>query len=734
MKKIFLLFSIVLMAFSQTYASGELTLKDVTGAKFYPQTISGVIPMSDGKSYAQISRDRKSVITYSFKTGLETGTFFNLEMLGDTAIKSIDNYQLSNDGQLILVQTNTEYIYRRSFKANFFVYDRKANTCKALSVNGKQQNPIISPDGKRIAFVRDNNIFLVELGQIFVETKVTQDGKFNFIINGIPDWVNEEEFGLSSSMVFNADGSKISWIKYDETDVKTYDLQMYRGMKPSFDEYEYYPGLYSYKYPKAGQDNSKVSAWTYDIASRKVSRINLPLDADGYIPRIKQSAAANKTILFTMNRHQDNLKIYEADLTSLNCKLLIDENIDKYVTEDAMSSVIITPQHIILPSDRSGKMQLYLYDISGKYLRQLTDGRSVVTAVYGYDEKTGRVYYQAAGKSPINREVYVVDRKGRTQALADRQGWNNAIFCSDYSAFLRIWSDSDNPFEYALCDGNGKVTKTLVDNKELREKLTPYGLSKKEFFSFTTSEGVNLNGVMIKPSNFDPSKNYPVVMFQYSGPGSQQVVNSWNIGSMGLGGLFDYYLTQQGFIVVFVDGRGTGARGAEFEKCTYLRLGELEARDQVETAIYLGGLPYVDKDRIGIWGWSFGGFCTLMSMSEGREVFRAGVAVAPPTDWRYYDSIYTERFMRTPQENAEGYDINPMNRAEKLHGALLICHGLADDNVHPQHVFEYSEALVHADKDFRELLYTNRNHGIRGANTRLHLLRQIADHFSRELK
>ena len=715
--------------FVTTTASNELSLKDITGGKFMAQTIKAITPLNDGQSYAQISDDGMAVERFSFKTGKRIGEIFNIGSVKGETIERFDNYLLSPDEKKILIQTNTEYVYRRSFKANFYVYDIKDKTLKRLTSKGKEQNPIWSPDGKKVAFVRDNNIFYVDLESDSPEKQVTTDGNFNKVINGIPDWVNEEEFGLSSSMVFNADGSKINWIRYDETDVETYALQLFKGLKPEMKDYSDYPGEYAYKYPKAGHDNSIVTAWTYDIEKSTTSMLKLPLRKDSYIPRIRQVANPNKIVLYTMNRHQDSLSIYEADLTTTNCRLLICETIDKYVTEEAMSQITFTPQHIIMPSDRNGKMQLYLYDINGNFIKKLTDDDKIVTAFYGYDEKTGNVYYQAAGKNPMNREVYVTHKTGITEILAGNEGWNSAVFSKRFNYFIRIWSDANTPFNYAICKANGTILRTLVDNESLKNTLSEYSLSKKEFFSFTTTEGINLNGVMIKPQNFDASKKYPVVMYQYSGPGSQQVVNSWNIGSMGQGGMFDEYLTQKGFIVVCVDGRGTGARGAEFEKCTYLRLGELEAIDQAETGLYLSKLPYIDKERIGIWGWSFGGFCTLMSMSEGRDVFSAGVAVAPPTDWRYYDSIYTERFMRTPQENAEGYDINPINRADKLHGSLLICHGLADDNVHPQNTFEYSEALVQADKDFREIIYTNRNHSIRGANSRNHILRQVANHF-----
>ena len=583
--------------------------------------------------------------------------------------------------------------------------------------------------------MRDNNIFLVKLLYDNAESQVTKDGKRNEVINGIPDWVNEEEFATNSSMVFTADSKQICWIRYDESAVKEYSMQMFKGSNPSMDEYADYPGFYSYKYPVAGGENSKVAVYSYDIKSRQTRKMQLPLDADGYIPRIKMTSDPTKVAIFTLNRHQDNLSIYMANPLSTVCQLVIQDKVDKYFKEEAMANIKITDRHILMPSDRDGYMHLYLYTLGGQLKRRVTRGNYEVTDVYGYDEATGDVYYAANELGPQDKQVYVAHQNGKTERLTAREGYNSATFSSGYKYFINTWSDINTPVVYTLNNNSGKVLSTLVDNKGLKEKLAAYDLGTRELFSFTTSEGVKLNGWMVKPAGFDASRRYPVIMYQYGGPGNQQVLNSWNIGMCGQGALLEQYMAQQGYIVVCVDGRGTGGRGAEFEKCTYLRLGELEAKDQVETALWLGSQPYVDKNRIGIWGWSYGGWNTLMSMSEGRPVFRAGVAVAPPTSWRYYDTVYSERYMRTPKENPSGYDeVNPMARVDKLSGALLICHGLADDNVHFQNTAEYTEALVQADKDFKENIYTNRNHSIYGGNTRNHLFRQIVNFFNAEMK
>lgn len=715
-------------------AANKITIKDIADGKFAAEQVSGIRTITGTDQYASISSDKQRIVQYSFRTGKQTAVLFDVNHTMGEKITSFDGYILSPDGQKILIQTETERIYRRSYKAKYYIYTIASTKLEPLSDGGKQQVPTWSNDSKQIAFVRDNNLYLIKLLYNNAESQVTKDGCFNNIINGIPDWVNEEEFGFNQSFCFNADGTKICWIKYDESKVKSYSLQLCKGSHPTQMQYDEYPGWYTYKYPKAGQDNAKLSVWSFDIKSKQTRKLQVPLDEDGYIPRIKPTANAQRIIVYTMNRHQDQLNLYAVNPSSTLATLLIKEQVPYYVKEEIVEGVRIGSNTILLPSDRDGYIKGYLYNMNGQLLRTIGgNAKYDITHFYGYDENTGDVYYQAAALNAHDRQIFVTHANGKTERLTNQEGWNAAQFAGNYQYFINTWSDYNHPFVYTVHDKKGKLLSTRVDNKSLKQLTVQYGFTPKETFTFVTSEGIKLDGWMIKPANFDTSKRYPVIMFQYSGPGSQQVVNSWNVGSLGQGGAFDYYLAQQGFIVVCVDGRGTGARGAQFEKCIYQRMGYLESKDQVETALWLGKLPFVDKNRIGIWGWSFGGFNTLMSMSEGRKVFRAGVAVAPPTDWRFYDTIYTERYMRTPKENPDGYATNPIGRAKQLHGALLICHGLADDNVHPQNTFEYSEALVQADKDFKEIYYTNRNHSIYGGNTRNHLMRQIAQFFINHL-
>ena len=735
MKRKMIVGALMLLSMLHATAGQKLELRDITGGVFRQETMTEVRPMADGETYAQISSDGRRIVTYSFKTGKQVGILFDAATARGPQVTRVDGYIVSPDGRRLLIQTETERIYRHSFTATYYIYSIQNNKLEPLSENGPQQTPVFSPDGTQIAFVRDNNIHLVKLLYDNAESQVTKDGKRNAVINGIPDWVYEEEFSTNTSMVFTADSKQIVWIRYDETDVPQYAMQLFKGLAPERAEFKDYPGDYTYKYPVPGKQNAKVCVLSYDIKSHQTRKLELPLEQDGYIPRLKATSDPAKVLVLTMNRHQDNLKVWMCNPLSTVCSMIIEDKVDKYVKEESMEQTLVTDKHILMASERDGYNHLYLYNLNGQLMRQIVSDKYVVKDVYGYDEATGDTYFAANPKGATEQQVMVARQNGKIETLSQKAGVNNAIFSTNFKYFVNIWSDLDNPAQYTLCQTGGKTLATLIDNHELKQKLAAYDLGTKELFQFTTPEGVVLNGWMIKPKDFNPNNRYPVIMYQYGGPGSQQVLNQWGIGMGGNGAIMEQYLCQQGYICVCVDNRGTGGRGAEFEKCTYLRLGELEARDQVETALWLGQQPYVDKSRIGIWGWSYGGWNTLMSMSEGRPVFKAGVAIAPPTCWRFYDTIYTERYMRTPQENPKGYDeVNPIARAEKLSGALLICHGLADDNVHYQNTAEYVEALVQADKDFRQLVYTNRNHSIYGGNTRNHLFRQAVNHFNAELK
>ncbi len=729
-----LLFCLACLA-ATAQGQSSIGLKEITSAAYRSESVSGIVAMPDGEFYTKVNPEHTQIVKYSFKTGEQTEVLFDVATARECTFKTFDSYQFSPDGSRLLIATETTPIYRHSYTAVHYIYPLKRNdkgvttnnVIERLSDGGPQQAPVFSPDGNLIAFVRENNIFLVKLLYGNSESQVTEDGKENAIINGIPDWVYEEEFAFDRALEFNADNTVLAFIRFDESAVPTYSIQLFAGEAPRLDPLADYPGSYNYKYPKAGYPNSKVEVRTFDIKSKVTRTVQVPLDADGYIPRIRFTKDANKLAIMTLNRHQNRFDMYFADPRSTVCKLALRDESPQYMSEGVFDNIQFFPENFSFLSDKSGFTHLYWYSMGGNLVKQVTAGQYEVKEFLGYEPAEGAFYFSSNEESPLRQAIYKVDRKGKKIKLSAKTGTNNAIFGPTMKYYINTWSDLNTPPVVTLNDNNGKELKTLVDNAKLKQTLAGMALPVKEFFNFKTSEGVSLNGWMLKPADFSASKKYPVLMYQYSGPASQQVLDSWSF-------TWENYMASQGFVVVCVDGRGTGGRGAEFQKCTYLNLGVKEAKDQVETAKYLGTQSFVDKNRIGIWGWSYGGYMTIMSMSEGTPVFKAGVAVAAPTDFRFYDTIYTERFMRTPKENAEGYKAaSAFTRAEKLHGNLLLVHGMADDNVHYQNCVEYAEHLVQVGKQFDMQVYTNRNHGIYGGNTRLHLYTRLTNFFKTNL-
>ena len=732
MKKLFVLFYALMCLV--TLQAQKVTLQDVANGTYRAQSIQGLKPMLDGEHYTQISKDHKRIVKYSFKTGKEVATIFDVATARNHKLKNFDDYIMSPDESLILIQTETKPIYRRSFTAVYYIYNVRNRTLEPLSNNGPQQVPLFSPDSHQIAFVRNNNIYLIKLLFGNSESQVTKDGEYNKVLNGIPDWVYEEEFSYNRAFDFSADSKMIAYVRFDESQVPMYSFPWYKGMATKKTEYTTYPGSYDYKYPKAGVVNSKVSVHSFDIKSRVTRKMELPVDSDGYVPRIKFTDDPEKLAIMTLNRHQNRFDLYMANPRSAICKVAIRDEAEQYIKEQAYSDIAFYPEHIVMMSERDGYNHLYLYTIGGNLVKQITKGEFEVKDFLGWDQKANVFYYTSNEGSPLRTAVYKIDGKGKKTKLSTRTGTNSALFSKNLNYYINTYSSAQTPTLITLNNNKGQEMVTLLDNKELKSKTAQLNMPTKEFFSFKTSEGVELNGWMMKPANFNPSKKYPVIMHQYSGPGSQQVLDKWGIGSFGDGGMFEAVMCDKGYIMVCVDGRGTGGRGAAFEKCTYLSIGVKEATDQAEAAKYLSTLPYVDGSRIGIWGWSYGGYNTLMSMSEGSGAFKAGVAIAAPTDWRFYDSVYTERFMRTPKENGDGYQASSaISRASKLKGKLLLIHGSADDNVHLQNFMEYSEALVQANIQFDTQIYTNRNHSIFGGNTRNHLMNRVANFFLQNL-
>lgn len=730
MKKLFSLtiaFITVFCALAQT-----IKLEDVTNYRYYPKTISGFTSLADGESYAQLSDDGKTIVRHSFKNGEVLGTIFDVNNTQGPKLTSIDGYIMSPDEKNILIETNRTKIYRRSATSVYYIYNVRNRTLDPLSQGGPQECPKFSPDGNVVGFVRNNNIFIVKLLYNNAESQITKDGEFNKVINGKPDWVYEEEFEMNQAFDFSMDSELIAWTRFDESAVKSYSFPWYKGTNPSYDDYALYPGAYEYKYPKAGEANSTVSVHSYDIKSRVTRNMNIPLDKDGYIPRIQFTGEKDKLMVLTLNRHQDLLSFYLVNARSTQAQLVLKETNPKYIELATYSNLNFKSPQFVLPSERDGYMNLYLYNTNGSLVRKLTNDKFPVMEYYGSNATNTAFYYASTGGNPTEQYIYKVDASGKSVRLTEAKGFHSAVFSKNCNYFLDTYSNLTTPYLYNIYNNAGKQLKKLEDNSQLKSELASSNLGSSEIFTFKTSDGIELYGWMVKPKDFSSSKKYPVVMYQYSGPGSQEVRNSFASGFMG-GLIWEQRLAQKGYIVVCVDGRGTGGRGADFQRCTYLKLGDLESHDQAEAAIYLSNLPYVDKNKIAIWGWSFGGFNTLMSLCEGRGVFNCGVAVAPVTDWRYYDSVYTERFMRTPNENASGYNCSPMHRYQNLKGDVLIIHGLADDNVHFQNTAELTEVLTQADIPFDMATYTNRNHSIYGGNTRTHLMKRIERYLDQHL-
>jgi len=703
-------------------------LYDITDGKFRVKSVEMPKSMADGENYTLLING-KAVVKYNYKTGATVDTLFSVSQLKDTRIKTISGYEFSPNEARLLVYTNIKYRYRRMFTADYYLYDIKRKEISTLSDNGSEEVPLFSPDSRYIAFARENNIYMKKL-DFNTEIPITKDGLKDNIINGTPDWVYEEEFTATRYFEWSPDSKLLAFVKFNESQVQQFSFQLYKDKSKENNELTLYPSLVEFKYPKAGENNSKVSVCIYDDFYKSIKTIQLPnSDEDFYIPRIKFTNSVDQLAVFKLNRNQNQLDMLITNPKSTLSKLVLRQQDKYYVDFENIDFTHFTAdnEYFVNVNEQDGFRHAYLYRMNGTLVKQLTSGKWDLSSVYGFDEKKQILYYQSAEVSPMQRDVYTVDLKGKKVRLTDGKGTHNADFNSTLTCFVDNASQAETPNILTLRSNAGSAIRVIGNNAQIDKKFNDLNLPHKEFFSFTTSENVKLNGWILKPSNPDPNKKYPVLMVQYSGPDSQQALDSWHID-------WEYYLATQGYVVACVDGRGTGARGSEFRKCTYEQLGNLETKDQIEAAKYLGQQTFIDKDRIGIWGWSYGGYMTLMAMSSGEKVFKAGIAVAPVTDWRLYNSAYTERFMRRPQENFKGYDqSSALLRADKLQGNLLIVHGTADDNVHTQNTMLYIDKLVAADKQFEMQLYTDKNHSILGQQTRRHLYTRMSEFLFKNL-
>ncbi len=698
-----------------------ISLDDIQrSGTFAARSVRGIVSMNDGEHYTVMERGGK-IAKYSYAKGELVDVLFDASAFDNSALSQFAGYQLSADEKKMIITTDVNSIYRHSFTASYYIYDIAGKTVTPLSDNGAQMLATFSPNGQNVAFVRDNNIFIKNLTSN-VEKQITFDGEFNHIINGAADWVYEEEFALTTGIQWSPDSRRLAFYRFDESNVKVFHMPMYQN--------QLYPPNYSFKYPKAGEENSLVSIHVYDLELESIKTMDVGPEPDQYIARIKWTNNPDQLSMIRLNRLQNKLEILLADAKTGTTSVLYTEENRYYIEEPNDDYPFFTEdgKHFIITSEMDGFNHIYLYGMNGQLVHQLTKGTNEVRSIYGYDTKGKRIYFNHFDGTPLRTAVSWVSADGKKQGkVSTLPGTNTADFSNGFKYYIHFHSSAKTPTLVTLHNAKGKELRVLEDNAKLKETIAKYQIPQKEFFTFKTSEGIELNGYMMKPLNFDETKKYPVLMYQYSGPGSVTVTDRFGIS-------WDQLLASEGYMVVAVDGRGTGGRGEEFKKMTYGQLGYYESLDQIEAGKYLQTLPYVDGKRIGIWGWSYGGYMSSLCLFKAPQIFSMAIAVAPVTNWRYYDTIYTERFMGLPQDNPSGYDDNsPINHVDGLQGKLLLIHGTGDDNVHVQNAVELAEKLIQAEKQFDMMLYPDKNHGIYGGNTRMHLYTLMTNYIKTNL-
>lgn len=697
-------------AFAFAAAPNEnATVREITPYVTNYVHIPGNIVFIDDSRYARLSDDKRTIDIFEAASGKLTETVFDVANTRETVLESIEGFKLSPDRTKIIVWTNSEPVYRRSFTANYYFYDTHSRLLRPVSSEfARIQSPVFSPDSRMIAFVYENNIYLKKL-DYNTQVAVTTDGRKGEIINGATDWTYEEEFVTTELMAFSPDNVSLCYIKSDESQVPLYTLPIYAGACNRDERYELYPGQFTYKYPVAGQKNSTVSLHVYEISNRKTKDVEFADKTIEYIPRIDFAPVGDQLLVTTLNREQNRMEIYAVNPKTILSTSVFTEKSDAWIIPGAYEDMRVVDDGFVVMSTRSGWTHLYKYAFNGSLTRTVTQGEFDVKAFYGFDA-AGNAYFQAAAPSPLDRTVYRIDPKGIRTALSPEQGSASAIFSPNCSVALLSYSNVDTPPIYTMIDSKGKTLREIMNNSDVPSRYR--NLPRKEFVKVPGDDGLEFNAYIIKPSDFNPSKKYPVVVYQYSGPESQMVLNNWSV-------TWEHYFASKGYVVFCLDGRGTGGRGTAFMFPVYKKLGYYETIDQIAGARWLASQPWVDSSRIGIHGWSYGGYETLMCLQADRTPFSAGVAVAPVTDWRLYDSIYTERYMSTPQQNYDGYRTSaPLNFTSKMRSELLVMTGTADDNVHPENTFEYAAALQFDGALFDMMVFPGKNHSINGCNAR----------------
>ncbi|MCK9310820.1 MAG: S9 family peptidase [Bacteroidales bacterium] len=725
MKRISLLLILSLNFFLLSAAKQEISLDSIISGTFRSVSIPEIRSMQDGRYYTCIDESGKQIIQYSYLTGKQEAVILDINNLKGVAPRRIIGYVFDFTENKMIVWGERNPIHRRSYTTEYYVYNIRRNFMEVLSENGAQRNAKFSPDGRSIAFVRGNNLFIKRL-DYGTEIPVTTDGCENAVINGVPDWVYEEEFEETCAFDWSPDSKFLAYVKFNEKEVPDYSFPLFGAIRSKQNQNMYYPGYYTYKYPSAGDVNSSVSVYAFNLQTRSAKMMNLPVSEEDYIPRIRFTRNNTQLAVMTLNRAQNVFKMYFANPKSTQCKLVLTDESEKYV-EPMYDAIQFSTKHFTYVSEKDGYRHLYLYGANGGLQKQLTSGKWDLTKYLGCDTINNVYYYQSTEEGPTQRSIYRIDLKGKKFKISAKSGVNEGSFNVDYSYYVQTWSDINTPQEYSICNAFGEMVRPLENNKRLRSLLSKSNYADKTFISVPAADGEMLNGWMLKPSDFDKNKKYPVLQIQYSGPDSQSALDKFDFG-------WEYYLAEKGYILTCVDGRSTGGRGEAFRKSTWCNLGIFETEDQVATANYLKKQSYVDGSRIGIWGWSYGGYISLMCMTDTSSVFKAGIAIGPVCDWRYYNTIYTERYMRTPKENKSGYDAgSPLLRAANLKGRLLLVHGMTDDNVRVNQSMDMTEALIQAGVQFDMQLYPTSNHSMIGKTYQLHLYNRLVDFVLRNL-
>lgn len=709
MKKIFSLLIIIVVANIHAQVK-ELTVQEIfSNRSFFPRGFGNVKWISDAEKYSYTKFDTESksmsIYVYDIKNDIEEllvkGS--DLKPSGSEEPIVMTNYEWSPDEKYILF---TGSLPARSLKTGgaFYIYDvEKKIIVHSVESEHEQINISFSPDSKKIAFVRNYNILIFDLTN-GMEKQLTFDGN-PLVLNGVFDWVYEEEFSVIKGYDWSPDSKSIAYWQLDQTYVPAIQIAKWDSLYFNFHEM---------RYPKSGATNSTVNIGVVDLENAKTKWMDIGEEKDIYVARINFTANPDLLSIQRLNRLQNKLDFILAERSTGKSKIIFSETDSCWVDVHDNLRFLNDKKTFLWTSEKDGFNHIYIYDYNGKQVRQLTRGNFEVDAIQSVDEKSGVVFFSSNERGTIYHDLYAIkfDGYGKMRLTIDA-GYHSVSLSQPTKYYIDRFSTANKATITTLYSVEGKKLKELsTSDMKFAEE---YGFSPVENLTFTTSDGISLNAQMIKPHNFDPDKKYPVLIYNYSGPGSQIVSDRWG----GFNLVWHQLLAQKGYVIFMLDNRGTGGRGKSFKNVVYKNLGKWEVNDMIEGAKYLSSLGFVDVSRIGIWGWSYGGYMSALTLMRGHEYFKAAISVAPVTHWKFYDTIYTERFMSLPSLNVEGYEnTSVLSEVKNLKGKLLLVHGTADDNVHFQNAVVLVNELIKENKQFQTMYYPEKDHGIYGGKTR----------------